>query len=163
MPQKSKAGCARLAQNGHSCRRGEIYQQNKNKARFLHSLHSVEMTQETNIRPHSRFSSFKSRPPVKRVACNSPIRAYCLPGSRPRKFCQLQITSNGRLTAAVLLVLSYRLTRKRVYVFFDRHLFVLHVLAQLIPYIFCYLLRIFSYRVNVIALAPKLSSAVFVF
>ena len=57
----------------------------------------------------------------------------------------------------------YRLTRKRVHIFFQPYLIVRHILLQLILYIRCYCLFILTYRIYVISSAPEFPVAIPVF
>lgn len=48
-------------------------------------------------------------------------------------------------------------TRKRVYIFFERHLVVYHILFQLILYVFCYLFSVLTCRIDIVSSTPKAS------
>ena len=62
-----------------------------------------------------------------------------------------------------LIVFYYRLTRKRVYIFFHTHLIIHHIFIELVPYILFYLFCIFSYCIYVISPTPKMPISILIF
>lgn len=63
----------------------------------------------------------------------------------------------------LLLVLLYRLTRKRVYILFHAYLLIQFILLQLICDIFLYRFFVAPYRIHVVPSAPKMPIPVLVF
>ena len=53
-------------------------------------------------------------------------------------------------------------TRKRVYIFFERHLVVDHIFLELVLYVFCYLFSVLSCCIDIISSTPETSVPVLI-
>ena len=94
----------------------------------------------------------QSKPPVKRVVWESPIRAYCghCPLSGLRKVCQLHFILSYPLRGILFLFLTVLLSGKRIHWFKQTQLIICNIVLQLVPYVFFYSLLIFPYCIHIV-------------
>ena len=91
----------------------------------------------------------ESIPPAELVVCSAAIsRCSQLASKEALKNRQPHCGHGPALKSLFLIALYYRLTRERVNVLLKRHLIILFILCQLVPYIFSYLCSILSHGVH---------------
>ena len=106
----------------------------------------------------------KSKPPVKRVVCTGPKRAWYRRATEvPLNDPPTALFSRAAAKAAVLFCLSNFVTRKRVYVFVKTYLVTSYVLLQLVSYVFFNDFFISANCINIVSSAPKMAISILVF